>query len=663
MSPITRRAGAARPSTLRRTAVGVAAAALVATAAWAPAAFASHYQGSLDGNGEQPPSQFEIDTDANLRLDELQFDWANVDQTFRSDVETGKTDDSFSGGSKEDTVCPRETTGSIPNNKSDLLQFGTWVEEGDPGYLHMYWTRVSEPSGTTLMDFEFNQSPTDCDSGPNKVRTDGDLLIEYSIVQGGARADMTLRRWDAAASAWGPATDIDAAGDAAGTINTSPIARTDTLTGDQSARTFGEASVDLNVIFDSTRCQSFGSAMLKSRSSDSFTSQLKDFIRPIPLTLTNCGMVEITKQTDPDGQTQLFDYTKSFGTDPVSEDTFQLADGQSRTFGGVLFGTGYTVTEDALPSGWSFTGLDCSDSTGDVAYTVDQATRTVTFDIQDANDFLRCTYTNAALADLTIVKQVTDDPGADTFGFTTTGGLSPDTFTLTPTATGAAGADSTSYEGVPTGTYTVDETVPAGWNLTGATCDNGDDPTDGIELGAGDDVTCTFVNTRERGAIDVAKTRKHAAAEDGVGPQAGVTFTVAAASGDTVGTVETDDAGHACVAGLLYGDYTVTEQVPDGYVSADAEQTVSVTAEADCGDAVDAAADVAFVNTPLTDVTVSVDSQVDGGTASTIVCVDGADEPVASDTTNLPGDVSLTVTDLEPTAPAATLICTITVDP
>lgn len=96
----------------------------------------------------------------------------------------------------------------------------------------------------------------------------------------------------------------------------------------------------------------------------------------------------------------------------------------------MLFGTGYTVTEDALPAGWSFTDIDCSASTGDVSYTYDLPNRTVTFDIQESDDFLKCTFSNAALADLTIVKQVNDDPGTDDFDFTTTGGLSPSTFTL-----------------------------------------------------------------------------------------------------------------------------------------------------------------------------------------------------------------------------------------
>jgi hypothetical protein len=60
----------------------------------------------------------------------------------------------------------------------------------------------------------------------------------------------------------------------------------------------------------------------------------------------------------------------------------------------------------------------------------------------------------------------------------------------------------------------------------------------------------------------------------------------------------------------------------------------------------------------LTDVTITVDSQVDGGTATIIDC-----GTAGSATTGANGDGSLDVEDLEPTAPDATLECTITVDP
>ena len=166
---------------------------------------ASHYvlggtpQASLEG------SQFQIENDANIPYDASSTttkDWGNVAEAKQSDAPTGQGDDSYSGGVKEDTSCPGQTTGSIPNNKSDLRSFGLYHEEGqtpgDDGFLHLFWTRVSDPSGTTLMDFEFNQSQTGCAQGPNVRRSTNDMLIEYSIDSGGSRATMTLRRWTAA---------------------------------------------------------------------------------------------------------------------------------------------------------------------------------------------------------------------------------------------------------------------------------------------------------------------------------------------------------------------------------------------------------------------------------------------------------------------------------
>jgi hypothetical protein len=103
----------------------------------------------------------------------------------------------------------------------------------------------------------------------------------------------------------------------------------------------------------------------------------------------------------------------------------------------------------------------------------------------------------------------------------------------------------------------------------------------------------------------------------------------------------------------LVGDYTVTETVPSGYHAAGATaKTVTVTDEATCN--AGPKAEVGFSNTPLTNLTVSVDSQVDGGTASTITC--STNPPVATDPN---GDGSLNLNDLEP----GTYTCTVVIDP
>jgi hypothetical protein len=75
-----------------------------------------------------------------------------------------------------------------------------------------------------------------------------------------------------------------------------------------------------------------------------------------------------------------------------------------------------------------------------------------------------------------------------------------------------------------------------------------------------------------------------------------------------------------------------------------------------CGDGNEATVD--FHNTPLTDLGVTVDSQVDGGTASTILCTPpGA--PDGEATTDANGDGTLSLTDLQP----GTYTCTVVIDP
>ena len=67
----------------------------------------------------------------------------------------------------------------------------------------------------------------------------------------------------------------------------------------------------------------------------------------------------------------------------------------------------------------------------------------------------------------------------------------------------AGGTASTTFVELIPGTYDVAETVPAGWDLESAICDDGSDPAS-IGLEPGEDVTCTFTNVR-RATIIVDK--------------------------------------------------------------------------------------------------------------------------------------------------------------
>jgi hypothetical protein len=365
-------------------------------------------------------SDFEIE-DGNIIVDGAPpaIDWANVNEDRQSDTPSGSDDDSFGQGTKEDTEPPTVVDGSIPPNKSDLKTFGVYQEENASGkFLHLFWTRVQDPQGTTNMDFEFNQSTEISANGVTPVRTPGDLLIVYELSKGGTVPVLAFLRWldgsegiDCEASnsypCWGDRTDLSAGGAALGSINTSEILAADSDgLGHLDARTFGEASIDLGFIFDNTSCQSFGSAYLKSRSSDSFTAALKDFIAPQPVNISNCGTVIIHKETIPDGEAASFDFSSTVVTDPASPGSFSLADGGTKTINNVLAGTGYTVTEaDPSAAGFALTDIDCSASEIDISSGVDLAQRQVTFDVV-VGKTIECTFTNSHLPQIKVVKSL-----------------------------------------------------------------------------------------------------------------------------------------------------------------------------------------------------------------------------------------------------------------
>jgi hypothetical protein len=257
-------------------------------------------------------SNFEIDVDANLKVDGASpcIDWLadgsgsglRSGVLAKNDKPTGSGDDSFGQGTKEDDANPTIVSGSIPPNKSDLKVFGVYTEIGaTQKFLELFWSRVQSPQGTTNMDFELNQkfcdpsaTPTNCaDNGSGvtpetPLRTVGDKLISYDLSKGGTVPTISIRTWDG--TAWGAPTVISGPGGSAiGSVNTSTIAAAETGgMGSQDPFTFGEAAISFSAIFTGGGCGSFGSVYLKSRSSDSFSAEIKDFIAPERVNITNC---------------------------------------------------------------------------------------------------------------------------------------------------------------------------------------------------------------------------------------------------------------------------------------------------------------------------------------------------------------------------------------
>lgn len=197
--------------------------------------------------------------DGNLVVDGNETDWATALPTLSVgiDLPTGTGDNSFGQGTKEDSPVPTVVSGSIPNNKSDLQRFYVANEKvAGKEYLYLAWERVQDPSGTTNMDFEFNQSKTKSANGVTPVRTAGDILIKYDLSRGGTSPTLGYHVWLTSGSAadceasnalpcWGKAQSL--AGYFEGSINggavSDPIAPNAPRT--LSARTFGEAAINL----------------------------------------------------------------------------------------------------------------------------------------------------------------------------------------------------------------------------------------------------------------------------------------------------------------------------------------------------------------------------------------------------------------------------------
>jgi hypothetical protein len=99
--------------------------------------------------------------------------------------------------------------------------------------------------------------------------------------------------------------------------------------------------------------------------------------------------------------------------------------------------------------------------------------------------------------------------------------------------------------------YSLSETVPTGWDQTGASCDDGSSPSN-IAVSAGETVTCTFTN-RQRGRIVVVKDAQPNDPQD---------FTFTAAGGLSPSSFQLDDDSDA----TLSNTRTFSNVVPqDGY--------------------------------------------------------------------------------------------------
>lgn len=178
------------------------------------------------------------------------------------------------------------------------------------------------------------------------------------------------------------------------------------------------------------------------------------------------------------------DATGTVQWDTAASDTLTLADE----------GT-YTFTE-TTQSGFDLTDISVNDN-GNGSGSTDATSCSFTVDYPaDADGVFSCTFTNTEQGSITIVKQTVPSPDATDTAFNFTRSFGPDV--------ALKDGETDTVTGLVAGDYSASETVPAGWELTSFLCDNGDDAS-AITLGAGDNVTCTAINTLQTGNIIIEK--------------------------------------------------------------------------------------------------------------------------------------------------------------
>lgn len=211
----------------------------------------------------------------------------------------------FRDGSKENQPVNWQIAAGSTSGKTDLV--GVWadsVETDSASFLNLAFRRA-EGTGQGFVAFELQQKRSSWSNAYGTdvpCRTNGDVMVSYGIPSTVGVVTMKLFRWtgvagsgpsscpDGGTGSWGTAfatTRAEGAMNFAGAID-------DHLPGPgQIAKgTFGEAALDLSAVAKQAGivkpCEFFNGVQAHSRSSESDTASLGDFVAGVPISVVAC---------------------------------------------------------------------------------------------------------------------------------------------------------------------------------------------------------------------------------------------------------------------------------------------------------------------------------------------------------------------------------------
>ncbi len=189
--------------------------------------------------------------------------------------------------------------GSVPPKDDINNALFSWLVDGSGNIWVMVAGDRKSVTGTSYIDFEFlqnslvkNPDSTFTSLGPNGGRTVGDILITIDLSNGGSQAIFKVQRWEADGGApsgfkYHNYTPPSGAAYTAANIDSAvwvPFGAFGSTTYVKNA--FGEAALNMTKLLKNLNpCIAVPVVFIRTKSSDSPTAELKDFVDPISVNL------------------------------------------------------------------------------------------------------------------------------------------------------------------------------------------------------------------------------------------------------------------------------------------------------------------------------------------------------------------------------------------
>lgn len=325
-------------------------------------------------------------------------------------------DISWKPGQKQDTSCPVLTEGKSPG-KDTFTNIASYNEtslvENKLGHTFLFGATIRfTANGNASENVELNQEAGT--SSCSIPRTAGDKLIAINYLNGGTKVEFSVLTWITETTGtgstpgenegtclvgndtppcWGAKVKTLSESAAEGKTNQSEIIAEENGLNKKAlvAGKFAEFGIDLTAagIIPEGSCKSFPQTVWESRSSgSSFVSNPED-IEIEKHEISNCGTIKIVKQTNPRGVDKVFGFESTLPADSKAggvacteggssgideKGHFCLNDAGNKgtenskgnTVESEVPAGEYTVTEEAVPSGFEFSKATCKGGTTEV---------------------------------------------------------------------------------------------------------------------------------------------------------------------------------------------------------------------------------------------------------------------------------------------------------